>query len=121
VFNCTFVNNEADDGGSIALDAADNTIIANSTFINNRASHGAGIGVYSKNVQILNSVFRNNSGETAAAVSIYGTQDLSIVNSNFSANRVTGHGGAIRIGNARDIIIQGSVFDNNVAVAGGAI
>jgi predicted outer membrane repeat protein len=119
--NCRFVNNHADDGGAIALDNADNTIISNSIFIGNSASHGGAIGIYSSNVQVSNSVFINNSGTTAGAISIYNTQDIDIINSNFTGNKANTLGGAIRIGDATAILIQGSNFNSNLAISGGAV
>ena len=144
VTDSTFDNNEATDfGGAIYSDA--NLTVIGSTFSNNIMSTkeafnkrlgGAAITSLG-NLTVDKSVFTNNeakhkdeepngNGGYAGAIYILNTtDDVSITNSNFTANQAR-HGGAICVYDMgiRDegtVTIDGNNFNGNFALYGGAI
>ena len=138
VYNCTFIDNHADDGGAIKTLRLMNVV--NSTFINNTATSGTGgaIRAYDSNnrdtnLNIVNSTFMGNNASAAGGAIASGR--LYIYNSNFANNTAkctsssssssttyTNGGGAIFVVADYGLVINNTNFTSNVAKAdGGAI
>jgi hypothetical protein len=107
VFNCTFINNAADDEAG-AIEAM----------------------IYEASIlKINNSVFKNNRAVNASAVALnFADGQVSVFNSTFENNVALSEGGAISIYDGgfcfypiNDEYISNSTFINNTAVHGGAI
>lgn len=96
VDNTTFDGNSAYLGGSIYNGGDSVTQISNSTFQNNEASHGGVIAHY------------------------HASKALTIDNSTFEANKVTGYGGVIYNANS-DLVIKDSTFEGNAATGKNSI
>ena len=142
IFNCTFINNTANEGGAIygrnciisgcnfknnfangggAVDLAGYCEINNSYFSDNHASNGGSINLYAY-CPISNSVFINNSAINGG--SLYSFESTSPVsNCSFINNSAEKMGGAIYItsGKYYEMDIVSSTFINNSAESGGAL
>ncbi|WP_084269550.1 DUF11 domain-containing protein, partial [Methanobrevibacter curvatus] len=136
VRNSNFANNSAvTAGGGIYNNGTSTTgyglIIYLNNFNNNHAQYGGAIANRADNATITNSSFTYNNASYGGGVYNYRVNGLNISNSTFLSNFVTVDGGAIYISllsaglnspQAKGLIIQYSLFDNNTApLYGGAI
>lgn len=117
--NCYFSGNKAlDNGGALVIrEDATNTRIISCTFINNQAPNGGAILNQLATTTITGCTFTNNKA-TNVGGAIYSISSLNIVNSNFNNNNAK-NGGAIY--NTNSLRVTGSNFATNTAENGGAI
>ena len=120
----TFIGNEADAGGAIALwttkgDSAPKSVI-NGTFIGNKADRKGGAIVLlseddwtASNVSISGTFTDNSAGETGGAVLIENSE-ATLKNTNFSGNSAGYNGGAVYVAANADLTMSGTnTFANN--------
>ena len=119
LINCTFINNQAENGGAVSALTA---IISGSTFTSNRAKFGGAVD--SENIQIRDSTFTSNRAEYGGAIYCCNEDFEGILeSSNFTGNYATRDGGAIYdIADIRKLKVTGCEFKSNRAgYFGGAI
>ncbi len=132
IYNCTFVDNHAEDGGVIAIRSGDyddstNTTstleVYDSNFISNTAlSVGGVIFAYNgTNIIINNSNFVRNNAQLGGVFYITNGVTLNVSNSLIRNNSVTSAGGAIYSWYAGNILINNTQMINNDAYYGGVI
>ncbi|WP_342764122.1 right-handed parallel beta-helix repeat-containing protein, partial [uncultured Methanobrevibacter sp.] len=129
IFNCTFNNNKATDGGAIRIYSTTHHVnISNCRFTNNQATnHGGAIAWAGSNGILNNSYFEANkvSGGHYYGGAVYAeVTSFKILNNDFRSNlaQTGGYGGAMYI-NSDDVEIIKCNFSDNQAVGhdGGAI
>ena len=119
IFNCTFINNIAGDGGAISMYGV-NTTISNCTFINGAAGYGGGAIRSTKSFSLINSILINNTANNeGGAIQSY-AQDVYIYNTTF-INNTSPQGGAIRNDQPNLTVINSTFIHNTVTGEGGAI
>ena len=125
--NCTFINNNAKDGGAIYLHNLPG-LLTKLNFTDNHATHDGGAIYYHPDAAVgdedglTNSVFiGNTAGDEGGALYLYGNNG-NMRNVNFTRNIAANDGGAIMIIGANWRVYD-STFNNNNATArrGGAI
>lgn len=142
VANCSFINNNAEEGGAIyvfningATSSTNDIVnIDHCSFSNNSANNGGAIVLrVGASANITNSEFLNNSSEwRGGAIFIdygaYETSPINIETCNFSGNSTNGNGGAIYSDDMASQLqgtywfVSGCNFSNNSAVfRGGAV
>uniref|UniRef100_UPI0026329E3B Ig-like domain-containing protein n=1 Tax=uncultured Methanobrevibacter sp. TaxID=253161 RepID=UPI0026329E3B len=132
ITNSLFIENVAGVfGGAVDIES-DNSYIDNCSFIMNDASNGGAIGWIGANAVLINSQFINNTAGVGGAVFMQ-NMEYSISNGNliqncsFLMNEATEQGGAIEIENAQMYSsveytqIKNCEFIENTAYTGGAI
>lgn len=126
VTNTHFIANS---GGAIWTDANGQVRVISSTF---EANTGTSPGVYAEclfastcPVTIVDSIFHDNQASGPAllsgAVSGGGGAAIWITNTQFLSNTTGSNGGALHISNETQTWVEGTVFQGNSAVNGGAI
>ncbi len=135
--NATFNENDASYGGAIVLNSS-NADITKSTFSNNSSYLGGAIQNTKGILNIADSVFTENksekdtngsNGNGGAIINTAGTVTIT-GNTTFTKNTSQNHGGAIYVSytsnadgtkNSGILNVTGGLFEENSAVAGGAI
>jgi hypothetical protein len=118
----TLMRNNSHDGGAIAnygqLTLVDSMIAEN-------ASRSTGGGIYNvrASLEVIHSTFRGNSSETGAGALSASQTKVTIRDSFFIGNHVTGNGGAITCSSQSEVNVMNSTFtgNGNSANHGGAI
>jgi len=126
--NSSFTNNSAkQSGGALYIKNTSNTlntIIYNSVFDTN-SSDGNGGAVFADNLNSLDisrSYFTSNTANESKGGVVYlsGTTSASVDNSYFYFNRPTTlQGGIFYLTSQSELVVNGSTFENNIAVFGG--
>lgn len=137
VKNSTFSGNEATEGGAVYLKVKATVNLENSTMQENTAKYGGVVNVYDgATLNLSGTTFRNNSA-TADGGAVYtkaayvnGTDAADSVNT-FTGNTAANHGGAVYVNYIKGeegaantpgvLTMNGGLFENNTALAGGAI
>ena len=121
VIGCTFVNNQAPDGGAIYNQQVGGTIISGCTFTNNKATTGIGGAIYSiSSISIVSSTFNRNSAKNnGGGIYIAGSGISTISRSKFTNNNAKNGGGVYN--NALLSISSTSFNSNKANNNGGAI
>lgn len=132
LINCTFINNNAVNGGAIYTNGL---TVENSTFTQNTATAGYGGAIYqnsaSNALNVNNTIFTENEATLnghvyGGAIYIAGNAAGLINNSQFTANKVTevttasrnAYGSAVYINQNRlNVEVHNSIFNDNVATA----
>ena len=113
LFNCTFMNNSADDGGAVFVDNAYNLTIVNSKFIKNNATNGGAVYWLKGYGSITGSSFDMNSADEDGGA-VYFRSNYGVINdSNFTNNRAH-YNGAVYMNSAQGAVID-CVFEGNAA------
>lgn len=107
-------------GGALNI-SGDEATIENSVFLNNSADFGGAVDLESfSTLDIENSSFTGNFAvNRGGAIASLG--DLNVTDSVFSDNASSGSGGAIQIGSGGSLHVDGSTFEGNSALNGGAV
>ena len=131
VDNCTFVENEAINGGALCVRTDDGPInICDSKFYNNSVtSEGGAIYMDSPNILVDSCDFTNNTaGEIGGAISIdregpkNANKNITIAQSNFTENEViAGDGGAIYSEASLFAVDHCEFLENTASDSGGAV
>jgi len=126
ISDCTFVNNQARDGGAVSVRLSDagvasTTEIVGCTFLGNQSTTLGG-AVSNQNAQLLISgcVFSGNLADIGGAISNQNT-DSSIRNSTFWRNWADGKGGAIHDDRSTPTVANCTFWGNSAGSSGGAI
>ncbi len=146
IFNCTFTNNRALNGGALycrqghadiancnfsdnsatgaggAIEVSDTSAdISNCTFSGNTAIHSGGaIFTDEADGSITNCIFTDNTAAAGGAIAHTWVSGIPITRCNFSGNRATGRGGAVYVGESSPEITN-CIFADNEAQYGGGI
>jgi predicted outer membrane repeat protein len=129
IISCKFINNTADNtGGAICNSIANNLKIIDSEFMNNQAKNSGGGAIYNDgpNVIIINCNFTNSQAFGAGAIyNYYSSGNFTILKSKFVNNKglgINSPGGSIVNEASDDMVIDRSIFINNIAnFDGGAV
>ena len=119
--NCTFTNNQANNGGAISTAGDGYLSVSNSNFTNNKAmDYGGALSGY--NYVVNNCIFTNNQATLGGAIYYSTAEFSSFVNGSTFTNNQASHGGAIYTNGRYSLGVNGSTFTNNKAYNnGGAI
>jgi len=127
IFNSTFRNNYAiGRGGAVYLENADIQIklvnfIANSTSLILNTGKGGAVYMMDSEYILENIIFSDNASAIAGAIYSNNT-DLNIRSCSFTGNSSHAGGGALVCHNSGILLVEHSVFENNIASgSGGAI
>lgn len=122
IYGCTFINNKNGAVG-VAMDYLDDNEIRiyNSTFINNTAINGGAVSIAKAGVIISNCYFEGNNATNGGA--IYNSySSVLIEHCEFYNNTALSKGGSIYTEGSDDIVdIQYNIFNNSRADIGGVI
>ena len=116
VYNCTFINNVADQGGAITIHTDGH--IGDCKFYNNTATSlyggaiSTGFDELDINVTISNSYFENNQAPIGGAIQLRG-HDIEVINCNFVNNSAIQGGACFSEGLTQNI--ENCTFDGNNA------
>ena len=98
--------------------------ITDCEFISNKAHGGGAINIYDGGCTIDSCVFENNYASLSGGaiwMSTIATDDVNIINSNFTGNHAENNGGAIYILSSTICSVYNCEFSNNYADSGAAI
>ena len=144
VYNSTFTNNNAADGGAISngddgaltvnkstfdnntgiyggviWNSGDSSTLSTNTFNNNIGTYGGVIyNEHTGTIIVINNIFNNNTATNGGAIYNYGTSTET--NNTFNNNTATYDGGAIQ-NSGGALTVNNSTFTANTATYGGAI
>ena len=125
LINNEFINNSAQNGGALILDA-DSAVVTNCNFINNTASNdGGAVHILRSNIDVKYSNFTNNVAKGTnttvggGAISCKGA-NAEIIDCNFKSNAAV-RGGAIYIDAQNAYVYKSNFIKNNATIHGGAI
>ncbi len=120
IYNSTFANNSAYEGGAIYNDGGSSLTVDGCSFVNNSAS-GSGGAIFNTHsgFAVRNCSFVNNSASGSGGAIVNQAFDFTVTNSVFVNNSVN-KGGAID-NEAFDFTVTNSVFVNNTASKGNSI
>ncbi len=124
VENCTFENNEADDGGGVYLSDVSAAFL-NCGFYGNIASsnHGGGIFARNSDLHITGSVFKNNDADSygGGVYTIGQSGSTGISDSSFGPDNTADRGGGLFL-QSGEILISNSFFiENSTSGYGGGV
>lgn len=119
--NCTFFDNDADQGGAISLIYSNNISIENCYFIADTAMNGGAIGNFGGRETVINNcVFHSNhaygSGDTqglGAALYAWNSGEPSVYNSTFSNNTSETSSGALHTRNGPRVYLYNCIIWGN--------
>ena len=122
--NCIFINNTADEGGALTFHS--DGIVENCTFINNTAVqlYGGAMSTgwrYEKMKMIIkNCTFTGNNAPIGGAIQAIG-ENVEILNSIFTNNKVNKNGGAVYIKSISTSITNSQFKENIANINGGGV
>ncbi|MGI6395412.1 MAG: hypothetical protein ACOX2F_11910 [bacterium] len=121
--DCSFLNNEANDGGAINNAFESTVTVSNSLFSKNKAINGGAISNSQSNPYINGSIFEFNEASVGGgAIENFSDSSPRIVKSVFKQNIATGFGtgGAILTNTGIPLVVS-SLFYENKAHSGGGV
>ena len=119
--NLLIINNEAQDGGGIAIVAGASADIQNCTIQQNTSNlHGGGVYINSQSTISNCTIMGNTCGHDGGGIYLY-SGECEILDSHLYQNYSGNRGGGISAQQGTSINISGNVIENNEATSGGGI
>ncbi len=126
--NCTFIQNQADNGGAAVCFSTEGELeIQNSIFRNNyvlysrtHKTHGGAIFIDEGNLLVENSLFEDNDARGYGGA-IYSTVKAEIILCNFNRNYAVNRGGSVFLSNSASYITDSNFTSSSSEGDGGAV
>jgi predicted outer membrane repeat protein len=109
--------------GAVYVEQASSITATGVTFSNNEGYGGGAVTVYASSTGVFDTcTFTDHTSSYYGPIFAYSNVDVTVKDSTFSGNSVTGYGGGIYAASTVALDVEGSTFDGNNAVyQGGAV